>query len=89
LKLSSRCDDAIFELALVNCDYMYILIAGGKSDPYFEIRSAFGRGYVSPSTMQGKEPYQGKHNDKPLYKSEYVSKDLNPIWKAQALDLNR
>jgi len=63
--------------------------AGGKSDPYFEIRSAFGRGYVSPSAKQGKEPYQGKHDDKPLYKSEHVSNDLNPIWKARALDLNR
>ncbi len=63
--------------------------AGGKSDPYFEIRRAFGPGYESPSAFQGKEPYRGKHVDKPLYKSEYVANDLNPTWKARALDLNR
>ncbi len=39
--------------------------------------------------MQGAKPYQGKHVAKPLYKSEYVSNDLNPTWKALVLDLNR
>jgi hypothetical protein len=63
--------------------------AGGKSDPYFEIRRAFGPGYESPSTKKGKEFYQGRHVDNPLYRSEQVPKDLNPVWRARALDLNR
>jgi hypothetical protein len=63
-----------------------VLNAGGKSDPYYKIRQAFGPGYQSPDVKAG---YKGKHKCKSLYKSEVVPNNLNPEWKARLLDLNR
>ncbi len=80
------CDEDLSKISIL---HLNMSTAGGKSDPYFEIRRAFGPGYESPGTKQGKEPYQGKHVDNPLYRSEYVLNDLNPVWKAHVLDLNR
>ena len=62
------------------------LDAGGKSDPYYKIRQAFGPGYQSPDVNAG---YNGKHKCKALYKSEVVPRNLDPVWKTRLLDLNR
>ena len=63
-------------------------MTGGKSDPYYEVRRAFGEGYKSPTLNP---QYMGEHDsaDAPFYKSEYIKNELNPTWKAHVLDLRR
>ena len=72
-------------------------IMGGKSDPYYHIRPAFGAPggipYVSPNKdSRGndlpKRTYQGEHRTRPFLESEVVPKQLNPVWNTQLLDLN-
>ncbi len=60
--------------------------SGGKSDPYYKIRQAFGLGYQTPDVKKG---YKGKHKCKALYKSEVVPNNLDPLWKVHLLDLTR
>lgn len=67
-------------------------ILGGKSDPYYEIRPAFGPGYVTPNHDVNGRPlatrvYAGKHSDKAFLKSDVVKNELNPRWKTHLLDL--
>jgi hypothetical protein len=72
-------------------------LLGGKSDPFFEIRPAFGAPggitYVSPNKdSRGndlpKRSYEGKHQTRPFVKSEVVLNQLNPSWKTILIELN-
>jgi len=70
---------------------------GGKSDPYFEVRAAFGATagipYISPNKdSRGndlpKKTYKGKHDSQAFLQSEVVPNELNPTWCSHLLQLN-
>lgn len=72
-------------------------LLGGKSDPYYQIRPAFGAPggvpYVSPNKdSRGNDlptrTYEGAHRTRAFLESEVVPKQLNPVWSTQLLDLN-
>jgi hypothetical protein len=69
----------------------------GKSDPFYEIRPAFGKPggipYVSPDKNSfGQDlptkKYKGEHKDKPFLRSHVVDNDCNPSWDMQLVLLN-
>jgi len=72
-------------------------LMGGKSDPYYQIRPAFGAPggipYVSPNKdSRGNDlptrNYEGAHRTRAFLESEVVANQLNPVWSTQLLDLN-
>ena len=72
-------------------------LMGGKSDPFWELRPAFGSPggmpYVSPNKdSRGndlpKRNYEGKHQTQPFVKSEVVTNELNPSWQTMLIELN-
>ena len=69
--------------------------AGGKSDPFFEVRKAHGdvkddQGTVLFAYRQPGESYMGSMDEKTLLvRSNIVRNCLNPTWQEVEVDLGR